>query len=121
MITKRAALMSECRQEAEYNEMLCTGKGLEEGLQNVCLKEVPIKQMDCRNKKMCELKLGFLQNKCIEAFNLQAYGKGTMTDEKVMDVGKCFTRILRDHMKCKDKVSQSTHNAMEQMKELLEK
>jgi len=44
-----------------------------------------------------------------------------MTKQKVEDVGKCFTRILRDHMKCKDRVSQTTHNAMEHMKELLEK
>ena len=44
-----------------------------------------------------------------------------MTKEKVIEVGKCFTRILRDHMNCKKKVNQTTKLAMTHMKELLEK
>ena len=86
------------------NERLCDSNLDNDGLKRVCKKEVPIKQADCRNKKMCELKLGFLQNKCVDDFNSQAYGQSEMTKDSVIDVGKCFTRILRDHMHCKQRV-----------------
>jgi len=103
------------------NERLCDDKPLDHDLKRVCKKEVTIQQADCRNKKMCELKLGFLQTRCIDSFNEQAYGVEEMTKEKVIDVGKCFTRILRDHMKCKDRVNETTKIAIVDMKKQLEK
>lgn len=121
MLIKRATLMAECRKDSMMNERLCDDKRLAHGLQLVCRKEVPIQQAACRNKKMCELKLGSYQTKCIDLFNDQAYGREGMTKEKVIDVGKCFTRILRDHMKCKERVSETTKIALKQMQKLLEK
>ena len=115
MLVQKANLMYSCDKDKLFAMRHCTDSGMPTELKFACVREVPIKARDCRNNKMCELKLSFMENRCHSFYKEQAYGHEEMSEAKIEAVGKCYTTILKDHMKCKQKVSETTALAMKKM------
>ena len=69
MIETRASLYLQCQHDSQVREEECAATQMPQEFVDLCVKEIPIKKADCRSKKMCELKLRFMKDRCVDKFN----------------------------------------------------